>query len=110
MEVAARAGVAGEHDERPGRQHDRLLAAGDADVAALERLAQRVDDVGAEQRELIEEEHAAVGPADLAGPHPAEPPPTRLAVLASWWGAENGGRVSMPVGGVEGDRRASAPP
>ena len=33
------------------------------------------------------------------GRTPAEPPPTRLAVLASWCGAENGGRVSMPSAG-----------
>jgi hypothetical protein len=42
---------------------------GDRDVAALERLAERVDDVGAEQRELVHEEHTAMSPADLARPH-----------------------------------------
>ncbi len=71
VEVAARARVGGQHHERAGGEHHRLLAAGDADVAALERLAQRVDDVGAEQRELVEEQHPAVRPADLAGPDPA---------------------------------------
>ena len=38
-------------------------------------------------------------PADLARPNPAVPPPSRLALLASWWGAAEGRPGEHPVAG-----------
>ena len=72
VEVAARARVARPAPPcpGPGRRADSSPRA-IVDLAALQRLAQRLDDVGAEERELVEEQHAAVGAADLAGTDPA---------------------------------------
>ncbi len=67
--VAAGARVAGEHEHAARGQPHRLVAAGDGDLAALQGLAQRLDHVGPEQRELVEEEHSPMGPAELAGTH-----------------------------------------
>ena len=70
VEVAARARVGRQDDQRAGGVGGRLLAAGDRHLPRLERLAHRLDDVGAEVRELVEEQHAVVREADLSRPHP----------------------------------------
>ena len=57
----------GEELEARGKAQ-RAAAAGDGDRALLERLAQRLEDVAAELGELVEEEDAVVGEADLARP------------------------------------------
>src|SRR5690606_5489602 len=53
-----------------GKRGD-LLTTGDGDLAALEWLAQPFDDVGLEERKLVEEEGPGVGAADLTGMDPA---------------------------------------
>ena len=66
--LTAGAGIAGQDDHPAGRQQRRLALPGDGHVAALHRLAQGVDHVGPEERELVQEQDAAVGPAQLARP------------------------------------------
>ena len=75
----ARAAVAGRHDDRVRRELERPLAAHDLHAALLERLAQRVHRDPRELRQLVEEEHAAVGERDLARhrPRPAAHEPLR---------------------------------
>ena len=68
-EVAARTRVAGQHEHAARRIGRGLLAPGDRHLARLQRLPQRVEDVTGEEGELVEQEHAAVGPAQLPGPH-----------------------------------------
>src|SRR3954454_14318002 len=68
--LTAGTGVARHHDHPAGGVGRGLLTTGDRHLTALEGLTQRVDDVAAEQRELVEEQHATVGPAHLAGAHP----------------------------------------
>ena len=50
-----------------GRERDRERLARDAHDAILERLAHRLERVGRELAELVEEEHAPVREGDLAG-------------------------------------------
>jgi hypothetical protein len=45
-----------------------VVGAGDRDFAALQRLAQRVESLRLEFRQLVEEEHAVMRERDLAGP------------------------------------------
>ena len=66
----APARVAGEDEHRPGRVGGVLVAPRDRDLPGLERLPQRLDDVGGEERELVEEQHPEVGLADLTGTDP----------------------------------------
>ena len=66
-EVAAGAGVHRGDQHDVGGEADRAGGAGDGDAAFLERLAQDLEDVLAELRQLVEEEHAVVGERDLAG-------------------------------------------
>jgi hypothetical protein len=56
-----------------GREAHRDLSSANCDGAILEGLAQRLQDVLAELGQLVEEEHPAVGQADLARPRPAAP-------------------------------------
>ena len=63
--------VAGGHHGGVGREAQRALAARDLDGPLLERLAQRVDRVAGELRELVEKQHAPVGQRDLARARPA---------------------------------------
>ena len=53
--------------KRAGKR-DAGIGAGDDGFAGFERLAQAVEHGGRELRQLVEEEHAVVGEADLAGP------------------------------------------
>ena len=65
-EVAARAGVH-RRDELEARGKIRLArGARDGDAARFERLAQHLEHVAAEFRQLVEEEHAVVRERDLA--------------------------------------------
>src|SRR3954454_13172961 len=68
--VATGTRIRGEHDHRPSRERRHLVGSGDRHLAALERLSEGVDDVGGEQRELVEEQHAMESTADLAGMDP----------------------------------------
>jgi hypothetical protein len=45
------------------------VGAGDLDLAGLERLAQRIEHRALEFGQFVEEQHAEMGEADLAGPH-----------------------------------------
>jgi len=66
--VAARAGIH-RRDELECRRKVRLARrARDGDAPRLERLAQHLEHVAAEFRQLVEEEHALVRKRDLAGP------------------------------------------
>ena len=70
----ARAAVARRHEDRVGRELERALPAHDLHAALLERLAQRLERDPRELGQLVEEQHAAVGERDLAGPGRAPPP------------------------------------
>ena len=67
--LAAGAGVGGQHHHPAGGVGRRLVAPGDGHLTALQRLPQRLHHVGSEQRELVEEQHAAVRTTDLARAH-----------------------------------------
>ena len=49
-----------------GGESARALGPRDLDAAGFERLAQALEDVPVELRQLIEEEHAVVGERDLS--------------------------------------------
>ena len=67
---AARAGVHGSHHHEVGGEGQRALGAADRDGFIFDRLAEDFQDAGAELRQFIEKEHAAVGQRDLAGVRP----------------------------------------
>ena len=69
--LTARARVGGQHELEPRREDGRLGGPRHHDVTALERLAQRVEDVGGELGRLVEEQHAAVRQRQRAGPDAA---------------------------------------
>jgi hypothetical protein len=70
-----------------------VVGAGDGDLARLERLTQRIEHLGLEFRQLVEEQHAVVCQRDLA----RLGPPTSAGIEAEWCGAQNGRRsVSAP--------------
>jgi hypothetical protein len=73
----------------PRREGEGLRGAGDGHAPLLQGLAQHLEDVLLELRELVEEEHAVVGERDLAG-RGTEPPPMRPASLMVWCGARKG--------------------
>jgi hypothetical protein len=58
--LPAGARVRREHQLEARWKDSSLRSTRDHDVAALERLAQRVEDVGRELGRLVEEQHAAV--------------------------------------------------
>ena len=66
-EVAAAAGVGGGDQHEAAGIADVGVGAGDHDVAGLDRLAQGLEHGARELRQLVEEEDAVVGEADLAG-------------------------------------------
>src|SRR5262249_31666479 len=68
LPACAGAAVARADEHHVGRVDDRSLPAGDCDAALLERLSQRLERGPRELRELVEEEHPAVGQRYLAGP------------------------------------------
>jgi hypothetical protein len=65
--VAARARIHRAHDERSRGERRLCLRPRDRDDAIFERLAERLERAAPELRELVEEEDAVVGEADLAG-------------------------------------------
>src|SRR6185436_5471902 len=67
-EVSARAGIHGRGELEARRVLDLQRGARDRDHAALERLAQRLQHRAVELRQLVEEQHAEMRQADLAGP------------------------------------------
>ena len=66
--LAARAGVHGRDEEEGGREGDGPAGAADPDHALLEWLAQCLEGGHGELAELVEEQDAVGGQADLAGP------------------------------------------
>ena len=94
----ARTAVAGGHQDRVGGELERALAAHDLDPPLLQRLPQGVERDPGELGQLVEEQHAAVGQRDLAGPRRGSPPPTRPCAEIVWCGARNGrSRISLPA-------------
>src|SRR5207248_8354032 len=59
-EPPARTRVHGSDELEGGREDDRPRPARDGDPPLLERLAERLEDVPPELRQLVHEEHAAV--------------------------------------------------
>ena len=70
--MAAAARVHRRDELDPRREGHVRVGAGDADVAGLQRLAERIQHRALELGEFVEEQHAEVREADLAGPD-AEP-------------------------------------
>jgi hypothetical protein len=62
-----RAGIHRRDEHDVGGKGDRADHPGDCDAALLERLAQHLEDVLAELRQLVEEQHAVMGERDFAG-------------------------------------------
>ena len=76
----------------PGHPHD-------GDDAVLERLPQRLEHGPRELRELVEEQHAEMREARLAGSRPAATAADHGGIDDEWCGARNGGtRISPPPG------------
>ncbi len=65
--AATRAEVHRGHEPEPGREARPAPNAGDRHLAVLERLPQRLEQRPGELRQLVEQQHAAMGEADLAG-------------------------------------------
>jgi hypothetical protein len=63
-----RAGIHRADQQHPRRVGDGALGAADRDVAVLQRLAQDVQAGGAELRQFVQEEDAAMGQAQFARP------------------------------------------
>ena len=68
-EMPATARVHCRHQLHPRRKRHMGVGAGHADIAGFKRLPQRIEDRSLEFRKLVEEKHAEVGQADLAGTH-----------------------------------------
>ncbi len=66
----ARARVHRRDQQEPGRKPRRAADPGDRHEPVLERLAQRLEHVPTELRQLVEEENPVIGAGDLAGRHP----------------------------------------
>ena len=58
-----------------------MVGAGDDRFAGFQRLAQSVEHVRLEFRQLVEKQHAVMGERNFTG-RGREPPPTRDAMLA----------------------------
>ena len=67
---ATRTGVHRRHELEAGGQCQRPADPHDRDPAILERLTERLEDIPAEFRQLVQEQDAVVGPGDLAGRQP----------------------------------------
>lgn len=67
-EVAAGAGVHGRHEHEVRRVGERLGRAGDGHPAVFQGLAQHLQNVLLELRQLVQEQDAPVGERNLAGP------------------------------------------
>ena len=70
----------------------------DGDLAVFERLAQAFERRGAKLGELVEEQHAEVRQADLAGPRRAAAADEAAAEMV-WCGARNGRRATSGTPG-----------
>lgn len=66
-QVAAGARVHRGDEHEAARERDLAGAAGDGDVAVLERLAKHLEGAAFELGQFVEEEHAVVGEGDFAG-------------------------------------------
>ena len=65
--AAAPARIGGADELEAGGERRAARGAGDDDAALLEGLAQRLEDALGELGQLVQEEHAVMGEADLAG-------------------------------------------
>jgi len=65
-QVAARARIQGRDEHDLGRKRERGLRAADGDHTVLQRLAQHLQRVAVELRQLVEKEDAVMRQADLA--------------------------------------------
>ena len=70
----------------------------DGHLTVLQRLPESLQRREPVLRELVEEEHAEVGEADLAG-RGVPPPPTRPGEEMVWCGARKGRRVTSGTPG-----------
>src|SRR4051794_9659091 len=68
-EMAATARVHRRDELHPRGEGYVRVGARDADVAGLQRLAQRIKHGALKFRQLVEEQHAQMREADLAGPY-----------------------------------------
>ena len=96
---AAGAGVGGRHQGDPAGKTAALTRAADPHLPLLKGLAQLIQHVAAELRQLIEEQHPLVGQAQLPGPGDGA-------------ATEQGGAGATVVGAAEGplvDQPASLP-
>ena len=66
--VAARARVGRRQQQEPAREPVPMSGSRDPDLSRLDRLPERLPDLGAEFGEFVEEKHTAVGEGDLARP------------------------------------------
>ena len=92
----------------PRREGDVGVGAGDADLAGLERLAQRIEHRALEFGQLVEEQHAEMGEADLARPHPqpaADQRRHRGAVVRRAERPARGSAARLELAGDAGDHR-----
>ena len=89
------------------------VGARDHHLAGLDRLAQRLEHRPRELGELVQEEDAVVGEADLARASRPRPPPTMAAIDAVWCGSRNGRAREMPPSSgaprASGSSRSRAP-
>ena len=65
--IAARAGIHGGDEDEVGGESRAAEGPADGHLAFLERLAEDLERLAIELGHLVEEEHALVGQADLAG-------------------------------------------
>lgn len=65
--ITSRTGVHRGHEHEAARQRDLAGAAGNGDMAVLQRLAQDLEGGALELGQFVEEEHAMVGEGDFAG-------------------------------------------
>ena len=66
--MAAAAGIHRRHQLEARRIDAAMIGPGNRDLARFQRLAQRVERLGLEFRQFIEEQHAIMGERNLAGP------------------------------------------
>jgi len=94
-EVPTSTRVYGADQQRARRKARSRAGSGDVHEAVFQWLAERLERRATELGELIQEEHAVMRQADLAG-RGTSPPPTSPASLTEWCGARNGRSQTMP--------------
>ena len=82
-EVAAGTGIHGRREHETCREREAHGRPAQRDDAVLQGLAQHLQHVAAEFGQLVEEQHPAVGQADLPG-RGIDPPPMSPASLMVW--------------------------